>query len=119
MPAAQDEKAHGVAFDSLNGDFVGLVLFTSGSTGVPQAIPKKLSQMSREVATLETQFGELLGVADISTTVSHQHIYGLLFNVLWPLVAGRAIHARSFIPAGAHGGASGNAMFCWYPARLI
>ena len=98
MPAAEDEKAHGDAFDCLNGDFVGLVLFTSGSTGVPQAIPKKLSQMSREVATLETQFGELLGIDDVSTsTVSHQHIYGLLFNVLWPLVAGHAIHARSFL----------------------
>ena len=97
-PVAEDEKAHGDAFDCLNGDFVGLVLFTSGSTGVPQAIPKKLSQMSREVATLETQFGELLGIDDVSTTtVSHQHIYGLLFNVLWPLVAGRAIHARSFL----------------------
>jgi acyl-CoA synthetase (AMP-forming)/AMP-acid ligase II/3-hydroxymyristoyl/3-hydroxydecanoyl-(acyl carrier protein) dehydratase len=95
MPVAQDEKAQGDAFDCFNGDFIGLVLFTSGSTGVPQAIPKKLSQMSREVATLETQFGELLGVADVSTTVSHQHIYGLLFNILWPLVAGRAIHARS------------------------
>ena len=50
MPAAEDEKAQGDAFDCLKGDFVGLVLFTSGSTGVPQAIPKKLSQMSREVA---------------------------------------------------------------------
>jgi acyl-coenzyme A synthetase/AMP-(fatty) acid ligase/3-hydroxymyristoyl/3-hydroxydecanoyl-(acyl carrier protein) dehydratase len=28
--------------------------------------------------------------------VSHQHIYGLLFNVLWPLAAGRAIDAKTF-----------------------
>src|SRR4030095_10309092 len=96
VPAAPGERAHGNAFDCLNGDFVFLVLFTSGSTGAPQAIPKKLSQMSREVATLETQFGDLLGAADVMTTVSHQHIYGLLFNVLWPLTAGRAFHARSF-----------------------
>jgi acyl-coenzyme A synthetase/AMP-(fatty) acid ligase/3-hydroxymyristoyl/3-hydroxydecanoyl-(acyl carrier protein) dehydratase len=27
--------------------------------------------------------------------VSHQHIYGLLFRVLWPLQAGRVIHAHS------------------------
>src|SRR4030095_13335117 len=76
-----------------------LCLYLSKSEGpvVPKAIPKKLSQMSREVATLETRFGDLLGVADVMTTVSHQHIYGLLFNVLWPLVAGRAIHARSFL----------------------
>ena len=97
VPAAQDEKAHGDAFDCLNDDFVGLVLFTSGSTGAPQAIPKKLSQISREVATLETQFGESLGDVDVMTTVSHQHIYGLLFNVLWPLTAGRAIPARSVL----------------------
>jgi acyl-coenzyme A synthetase/AMP-(fatty) acid ligase len=51
--------------------------------------------MFREVVTLETLFGDLLGSAEIMTTVSHQHIYGLLFNVLWPLAAGRAIRARS------------------------
>jgi acyl-coenzyme A synthetase/AMP-(fatty) acid ligase/3-hydroxymyristoyl/3-hydroxydecanoyl-(acyl carrier protein) dehydratase len=95
IPAPQDENAPGDAFDWLNGDFVGLVLFTSGSTGAPEAIPKKLSQMSREVATLEALFGNLLGTAEVITTVSHQHIYGLLFNVLWPLAAGRAIHART------------------------
>lgn len=96
VPGPQDGKGSSDAFDSLSDDFVGLVLFTSGSTGAPQAIPKKLFQMSREVATLETQFGDLLGGADILTTVSHQHIYGLLFNVLWPLAAGRPFHARRF-----------------------
>ena len=95
VPAPQNEKFHGDAFDWLTGDFVGLVLFTSGSTGAPEAIPKKLSQMDREVATLETLFGGLLGSAEVITTVSHQHIYGLLFNVLWPLAVGRAMRARS------------------------
>src|SRR5262249_57841827 len=83
-------------FDCLNGNFDGLVLFTSGSTGAPQAIPKKLFQLFREVATLEAQFGQLLGGSEIIATVSHQHIYGLLFNVLWPLTAGRAIQAREY-----------------------
>ena len=82
--------------EPLSPDFVGLVLFTSGSTGAAQAIPKTLAQMSAEVATLENQFGAMLGAADILATVSHQHIYGLLFQVLWPLTAARAIHARSF-----------------------
>ena len=97
IPTPQDEEDHGNDRDWLNGDFVGLVLFTSGSTGAPEAIPKKLSQMSREVATLEALFGDPLSTAEVITTVSHQHIYGLLFNVLWPLVAGRAIHARNFL----------------------
>jgi acyl-CoA synthetase (AMP-forming)/AMP-acid ligase II len=96
VPAAQEEMVHTDVFDRLNGNFDGLVLFTSGSTGAPQAIAKKLFQISREVATLEAQFGQLLGASEIIATVSHQHIYGLLFNVLWPLTAGRAIHAREY-----------------------
>jgi len=84
---------------TLDGDFIGLVVYTSGSTGAAQAIPKKLSQMSNEVATLDALFGARVGNADIVSTVSHQHIYGLLFKVLWPICAGRAIHAHSaFFP---------------------
>jgi acyl-coenzyme A synthetase/AMP-(fatty) acid ligase/3-hydroxymyristoyl/3-hydroxydecanoyl-(acyl carrier protein) dehydratase len=95
-PNAVDE-AH--ALQTLNGDAPALVVYTSGSTGTAQAIPKKLSQLSTEVATLEALFGARAGSADIVSTVSHQHIYGLLFKVLWPLAAGRAIHARSaFFP---------------------
>lgn len=72
-----------------------LVVHTSGSTGAPQAIPKLMRQMSSEVATLETLFGARIGDAEVFATVSHQHIYGLLFKVLWPLATGRAIHAAS------------------------
>ena len=70
-----------------------LVIYTSGSTGAAQPINKKFFQMANEVANLEDQFGSLLGDAPIVSTVSHQHIYGLLFNVLWPLAAGRPIQA--------------------------
>jgi acyl-coenzyme A synthetase/AMP-(fatty) acid ligase len=83
-------------FQRLESDFVGLVLYTSGTTGAPEAIPKKLAQLAREVATLESQFGEWLGSREIVATVSHQHIYGLLFRVLWPLVSGRALHAQCY-----------------------
>ncbi len=74
--------------------FPALVVFTSGSTGAPAPIAKELSQLTGEIAALEQQFGALLGDADILATVSHQHIYGLLFRVLWPLAEGRAIHAE-------------------------
>ena len=89
----QDAMDEVNVFHRLDPDFVGLVLYTSGSTGAAQAVPKKLAQLAAEVAALETQFGALLGAADIVATVSHQHIYGLLFKVLWPITAGRAIHA--------------------------
>lgn len=93
-PAQPAVDAALYGFKTLAPDFPGVVMYTSGSTGEPQAVTKKLSQLSTEVATLENLFGEMLGDADIVATVSHQHIYGLLFKVLWPLTAGRAIHAR-------------------------
>src|ERR1043166_1376506 len=96
IPAAVEDTVAASEFSTpLAPEFAGLALFTSGSTGAPQAIRKKLSQMTAEVATLEKQFGALVGGADIVATVSHQHIYGLLFKILWPLAAGRAIYARS------------------------
>ena len=96
VPTAQDCAADVDGFDRIDPEFIGLVLYTSGTTGAAQAIWKKLSQMAVEVATLEKQFGDELGTADILATVSHQHIYGLLFNILWPLAAGRAIRAQNF-----------------------
>ena len=74
-------------------DFPALVVYTSGSTGAPTPISKRLAQLTGEVAALEAQFGAALGTAGVVATVSHQHIYGLLFRILWPLAAGRAIHA--------------------------
>lgn len=71
-----------------------LVLFTSGTTGEPVAIPKRLSQMFAEVRALEQAFGERVGAVQVLATVSHQHIYGLLFRVLWPLAGGRVLHAE-------------------------
>lgn len=75
-------------------DFAALVVFTSGTTGQAQPIPKRLSQLMSEVQTLEALFGARLGAVDVIATVSHQHIYGLLFKVLWPLSAGRPMHPR-------------------------
>lgn len=75
-----------------------LVVFTSGSTGEPAAIEKHLRQLDAEVRALESALGAGLDDVAIHGTVSHQHIYGLLFRVLWPLAAGRAIVPRAFFP---------------------
>jgi acyl-CoA synthetase (AMP-forming)/AMP-acid ligase II len=74
-----------------------LVIFTSGSTGQAKPIAKCLNQFQLEIATLEKHWGEQLGDAAALATVSHQHIYGLLFRVLWPLSAGRCFHSRAYI----------------------
>lgn len=69
-----------------------LIIFTSGSTGEPCAIEKNIAQLDAELKSLESCFGQTIGDAIIYGTVSHQHIYGLLFRVLWPLAAGRIFH---------------------------
>lgn len=80
-----------------------LMVFTSGSQGQPQAIPKTLAQLSAEVVALEETFAPQMGADSandaltIWATVSHQHIYGLLFLVLWPLAAGRPIGPKRLL----------------------
>lgn len=66
-----------------------LTVFTSGSSGDPLACPKRLSDLENELRGLEAAFGAELEGATVAGTVGHQHIYGLLFRVLWPLCAGR------------------------------
>ncbi len=73
-----------------------LVFFTSGSSGKPKAIRKQLWQLENEVTVLEQQWGEQLKDAAILAGVAHQHIYGVLFRVLWPLLAGRPIDTRQY-----------------------
>lgn len=73
---------------------VCLTLSTSGSSGAPKLIDKQLLQLANEVAGLEQLWGAELGAACMVGSVSTQHIYGLLFRVLWPLCAGRPFLRR-------------------------
>jgi acyl-CoA synthetase (AMP-forming)/AMP-acid ligase II len=74
-----------------------LVVFTSGSTGHPEACPKRLRQLFDEVDALEQAFGAACPGGTVVASVSAQHVYGLLFRVLWPLATGRAMQARSLV----------------------
>jgi acyl-coenzyme A synthetase/AMP-(fatty) acid ligase/3-hydroxymyristoyl/3-hydroxydecanoyl-(acyl carrier protein) dehydratase len=67
-----------------------IVLFTSGSTGAPKRIERRFAQLLQEVKTLQEVFGKRAHERTVLATVSHQHIYGLLFKLLWPLTTGRA-----------------------------
>lgn len=71
-----------------------LSLCTSGSSGEPKRIDKTLRQLANEVEALEQLWGADLGEAWIIGSVATQHIYGLLFRVLWPLCAGRPFVRR-------------------------
>lgn len=75
-----------------------LTLCTSGSSGEAKLIDKSLRQLANEVEALEQLWGKNLGDATILGSVATQHIYGLLFRVLWPLCAGRAFLPRPTVP---------------------
>jgi acyl-coenzyme A synthetase/AMP-(fatty) acid ligase len=63
-----------------------LVFFTSGSTGAPKQAPKKMSQIDAEARYWVDWFGAR---ADhVAGSVSHQHIYGLIFRLAVPVMAG-------------------------------
>ncbi|MFT6834970.1 MAG: acyl-coenzyme A synthetase/AMP-(fatty) acid ligase [Francisellaceae bacterium] len=69
-----------------------IILFTSGSTGKAKKVVRTLKQLFCEISVLERTF--INGIRDINiyATVSHQHIYGLIFLILWPLQQGRTIN---------------------------
>lgn len=73
-----------------------LTLFTSGSTGAPKGIPKAWHQLEAELHVLIALWGERLAGARLLASVTHQHIYGLLFRILLPLCLGIPF-ARSLI----------------------
>lgn len=69
-----------------------IVFFTSGSTGQPKAIRKPLCALTNEIDTLLSVFSQQLTGAVFAASVSHLHIYGLLFRLLLPLaVKGSAV----------------------------
>lgn len=72
-------------FSGLDTQAISLVLFTSGTNGVPKSIKKTLQQIEIEINALQELWGSRLANTRVISTVSHQHIYGLLFRLLWPL----------------------------------
>lgn len=98
-----------------------LTLSTSGSSGEPKLIDKQLRQLANELDTLEALWGRELGDACVIGSVATQHIYGLLFRLLWPLCAGRPALRRALpFPEDIQLASRGHAAFCWVgsPALL-
>jgi acyl-coenzyme A synthetase/AMP-(fatty) acid ligase len=109
------------SFGVLDAGWPSLVVMTSGSTGKPSLFPKKLAQFATEMLSQERVFGDRMGRARVLGTVSHQHIYGLFYRVLWPLCAGRVFEtAQLFFPEEilAHAERAEDALLVTSPAHL-
>lgn len=66
-----------------------LELFTSGTTGERKCVKKTIANLNLELLDLFDTYGSLLNGTMTFSTVSHQHIYGLLHKVLLPVCTGR------------------------------
>ena len=64
---------------------VALIMFTSGSSGAPKAVYKTFNQINAEIRILEEHWGADLKNTITTGTVSHNHMYGLPFLLLWTL----------------------------------
>jgi acyl-coenzyme A synthetase/AMP-(fatty) acid ligase/3-hydroxymyristoyl/3-hydroxydecanoyl-(acyl carrier protein) dehydratase len=97
-----------------------LSLCTSGSSGEPKRIDKTLRQMANEVEALEQLWGADLGEACIIGSVATQHIYGLLFRVLWPLCAGRPfVRQQLAFPEDLQRASREHAAFAWVASPAL
>jgi hypothetical protein len=65
-----------------------LLLYTSGSTGKPKIVQQRLTEMETENKFILSRWGEDYLTRKLCSTVSHQHIYGILFTILLPFTAG-------------------------------
>lgn len=92
-PTAEDAPAPGDAQAltlPMESDLVEL--FTSGSTGEPTRIVKRLDRVLNAIDQLDRDFpSPFPSDALVWSTVSHQHIYGYLWALLWPLARGMRI----------------------------
>lgn len=73
-----------------------IIVLTSGSTGVRKQLSRYLHTFLEEASTLQGKWSLNDSIVTVSM-VSHHHMYGLMFGVLWPLSCGaRVLQAAPF-----------------------
>lgn len=79
---------------SISLDSTWLYLFTGGSTGMPQIWSKTPRNLLMEAVYLKETF-DITEDDTILATVPPNHIYGLLYSILLPLVSGAKVNAMT------------------------
>lgn len=94
LDLASEAPAATAALAPIDPAQTAIAFCTSGSTGLPKQVHKRLAHLEREIATLEATFGAEAGRGRVHATVANHHIYGILFSVLWPLARGVPLARR-------------------------
>ncbi len=74
-----------------------LRLLTSGSTGERKEVSKTFGQLEDESDVQERTNGALFAGRELITTVSHQHVYGLIFLIVRPALENFALPDRRYL----------------------
>lgn len=70
---------------------IQLTFATSGSTGQARGVTKRLSQLLEEARHIDAQWPTMRDDALVASTVCNQHMYGMTFRLLWPLISHRVL----------------------------
>ena len=93
-PQAADRPARDAQRKPMAWDELWLYLFTGGSTGTPQIWSKTPCNLLNEADNLANTFN-ITRTDTIVATVPTNHIYGLLYSILLPLVSGAGVSAKT------------------------
>ena len=96
----RSSESRSFSFEPMDPDGQAIELYTSGTTGGEKPVLKKISHLQDEISEIDSLWGDRCSGATFFSTASHQHLYGLLFGVLWPLVSGQVFHARHYLHSG-------------------
>ncbi|MDR2659187.1 MAG: AMP-binding protein [Spirochaetaceae bacterium] len=77
-----------IDFPAINAEETTIILYTSGTTGKPKAVPQRLTEFELDNKFIFSKWGDEILKRKFVSTVSHHHIYGLLFSVLLPFNCG-------------------------------
>ena len=83
-----------IEFPYLDAERPCIEFFTSGTTGERSTIQKSLAHLEQDTDAEERIWGEQIDDTAFFGTVSQQHIYGILFRLLWPLCSGKPFHSE-------------------------
>ncbi|MCL2443135.1 MAG: AMP-binding protein [Treponema sp.] len=72
----------------IDADHTSIIMYTSGSTGEPKAIKQRLTEFEKDNSGIISLRGEEFLKRKVCSTVSHHHMYGLLYSILLPFTIG-------------------------------
>ena len=94
---AQDEERLSFSLEACDPNNQAIELYTSGTTGGEKPVVKKIYHLQDEITELHSLWGSRCSGTTVFSTASHQHLYGLLFGVLWPLASGQVFHGQHYV----------------------